>query len=170
MGGRARGSRGRGAEGLLVGHEVVSRRRLALVSEDTVPYDGVVSGEDPAALARFFWERLFHDEPREVVGVGFLDRRGRLTGYVAAFAGTINRSPVEPREILAAALLHGARGIVLVHNHPSGSPDPSVEDRLFTRRLQAAAWTVGVELLDHVVVGAPEVWISLRQRGDLRIG
>jgi DNA repair protein RadC len=145
----------------------VSRCRLSLLCEETFSYDGAVSGEDPAALAGFFWNRLFHDEPREVVAVAFFDRRRRLTGYMAAFAGTLNRSPVEPREILAAALLHGARAIALGHNHPSGHPGPSAEDLLFTRRLREAGHTVGVELLDHVVVGSPHEWTSLRERGEL---
>ncbi len=168
MGVRARGS---GAKGPLsvagAGHEIVVRGRLALLCEETVEDDGAVVGDDPEALAGFFWRRLFHDEPREVVAVAFLDGRGRLTGYMTAFAGTLTRAAAEPRQILAAALLHGARALVIGHNHPSGSPDPSAEDILFTRRLREAGCLVGIELLDHVVVGSPQDWVSFRSRGDL---
>jgi DNA repair protein RadC len=71
---------------------------------------------------------------------------------------------VEPREILKRALLANAAGVILYHNHPSGDPSPSREDREFTRRLAAAAESVGLRLLDHIVVGR-EGCVSFREAG-----
>ena len=78
----------------------------------------------------------------------------------------IHRHPVEPREILRRALLGKAAGVILYHNHPSGDPTPSREDREFTRRLAAASEAVGVRLIDHIVVGR-EGCVSFREAGLL---
>jgi DNA repair protein RadC len=164
---RGSGSRRKGPVGAWGGQETVSRTRLKLVREEVVEDGGAVVGADPAALAAFLWRRLFHDEPREVVAVAFLDGRKRLTGYMAAFAGTLTRAAVEPRQILAAALLYRAPAVVIAHNHPSGSPEPSAEDHLFSRRLEEAGRLVGVELVDHIIVGSPEDWVSLREKGGV---
>lgn len=71
------------------------------------------------------------------------------------FQGTLNESPAHPREIIRAALIHRAHAFILAHNHPSGDPAPSEADRRFTRRINEAAQLMQIELLDHVVIGAP---------------
>jgi DNA repair protein RadC len=78
----------------------------------------------------------------------------------------LDRAVIEPREILKRALLSDAAGIIVYHNHPSGDPTPSREDREFTRRLRAAAETLGVQLLDHLVIGAGGS-VSFREAGLL---
>ncbi len=82
------------------------------------------------------------------------------------YRGTLDRAVVEPREILRRALIGKAAGVILYHNHPSGDPTPSREDREFTRRLAAACEAVGVRLLDHIVVGR-EGSVSFREAGLL---
>jgi DNA repair protein RadC len=82
-----------------------------------------------------------------------LNTRNRILNISEVSAGTLNGSLVHPREVFVRALLSLAGGIVVFHNHPSGDPTPSQEDRELTLRLQRAGQTIGVELLDHVVLG-----------------
>lgn len=92
-----------------------------------------------------------------------LDTRHRLLERVRVSEGTLTTSLVHPREVFGPALRRAAAAVVVAHNHPSGDPEPSAEDRAVTRRLLDAGRLLGVPLLDHVVVGA-EGWVSLRER------
>jgi DNA repair protein RadC len=75
---------------------------------------------------------------------------------------------VHPREVFGRAIVHKAAAIVLFHNHPSGEPEPSAEDLALRRRLVACGQLLGIEVLDHIVVGdATDRWVSLRDRGML---
>jgi DNA repair protein RadC len=82
------------------------------------------------------------------------------------YRGTLDRAVVEPREILKRALVASAAGVIVYHNHPSGDPSPSREDREFTRRLASAADVLGLRLLDHIVVGR-EGCVSFKEAGLL---
>jgi len=95
-----------------------------------------------------------------------LDTRHRLLGVTTVSVGTADHTFMAPREVYRDALLAGASAVFLAHNHPSGDPDPSPDDRQVTRRLAQAGTTLGVELLDHLVVGDPE-WVSLARLGVL---
>ncbi len=101
---------------------------------------------------------------QEVMGAFFLDTRGRMLAERELYRGTINRAAVEPREVLKEALLCGALAVVVFHTHPSGDPSPSFEDLEFTRQLAEACKLMGVNLLDHLVVGHSGRWTSLRRR------
>jgi DNA repair protein RadC len=102
---------------------------------------------------------------QEVLGALYLDVRNRLLAERELYRGTLSRAAVEPRRVLQEGLLIGAAGCVVFHNHPSGDPTPSAEDLAFTRRLAEAGEIVGVRLVDHLVLGGPGRWISLRERG-----
>jgi DNA repair protein RadC len=118
----------------------------------------------PAEVVRYLGLRYqLHNQ--EVMGAVFLDARHRWLGDRDFFRGTLHRATVEPRQILKEALLREAAGIVLFHTHPSGDPTPSSEDLLFTRRMATAAAAVGVDLLDHLIIGTSGLWVSLHQRG-----
>lgn len=104
---------------------------------------------------------------QEVMGAMFLDRRGRLLGDELFYVGTLSRICVEPRPFLREAIGTRATALVLFHTHPSGDPSPSLEDLAFTRRMARACEAVGVELLDHLVIGGVRRWVSLRERGAL---
>ncbi|MEW5853557.1 MAG: DNA repair protein RadC [Myxococcota bacterium] len=102
--------------------------------------------------------------PRERVVALMVDRRQRLLAEVLVSEGWTEGSPVDPREVFRPALGERASGVILVHNHPSGDPTPSGPDRELTRRLKQAGDTLGVKLVDHVVVAAGGV-SSLAQEG-----
>ena len=99
------------------------------------------------------------------MGALFLDSRNRLLGESEIYRGTLNRAAVEPRALLKEALLRDAAGLVLFHTHPSGDPAPSAEDLAFTRRLARSGELLGVRLVDHLIVGSPSAYVSLRERG-----
>ena len=82
------------------------------------------------------------------------------------FKGTVNASIISPREIFLEALEVHAVQLVLVHNHPSGDPSPSLEDIRVTRRICKAGELLGIQLLDHVIIG-DRCYSSLRERGIL---
>ncbi|HTO86097.1 MAG TPA: DNA repair protein RadC [Thermoanaerobaculia bacterium] len=107
------------------------------------------------------------DGTQERTGAFFLNARNRLVRHdPEIYRGTLDRAVVEPRELLKRALLANAAGLIVYHNHPSGDPTPSREDREFTRRLASAAEAVGLRLLDHIVV-ARDGCISFRESGLL---
>jgi DNA repair protein RadC len=94
----------------------------------------------------------------------FLDPRNRLLADEAQARGTVNHTPVYPREIVKRALELQATALILVHNHPSGDPTPSREDETMTHHIVAALAPVGVTVHDHIIVGNGR-WLSFRREG-----
>ncbi len=129
---------------------------------------GAIAGRDlfnEPSLVKDYLRRARGDGTQERTGALYLNARNRLLrDDPEIYRGTLDRAVVEPREILKRALLTNAAGVILYHNHPSGDPSPSREDREFTRRLAAAAESVGLRLLDHIVVGR-EGCVSFRESG-----
>ena len=87
-------------------------------------------------------------------------------GDILISKGTVNASLATPREIFIEALRYQAVSLILVHNHPSGDPEPSEEDRLLTRRMDEAGKLIGIRLLDHIIIGDAS-YVSFRERGLL---
>lgn len=110
-----------------------------------------------ACLAR---ERIEHCR------VLFVDTRNRLIADEAQGRGTINHTPIYPREIIRRAIELNAAAVLLVHNHPSGDPTPSREDVAMTQEVKLALAAAGIVLHDHIVVGNGK-WVSFRQTGLL---
>lgn len=110
-----------------------------------------------AALAR---ERV------EQVRVLFLDSRNRLIADEVTASGTVNHTPVYPREIMKRALELHATALVLVHNHPSGDPAPSREDIAMTQEMRLAAEALRLTIHDHLIIAGSR-WLSFRQEGLL---
>jgi DNA repair protein RadC len=105
------------------------------------------------------------DHPVEVFLAVLLDVKNRRMGDVRVSTGILNGSLVHPREVFAPAVRERAAGVLLVHNHPSGDPAPSPEDREATRRLRSAGGIVGIEVLDHVIIGDGS-FFSFREEAD----
>ena len=96
----------------------------------------------------------------------FLDSRNRLLADEAQQRGTVNHTPVYPREVAKRALELHATALILVHNHPSGDPTPSRDDIAMTEQVRAAAATLSVVLHDHIIIGNGR-WLSFRKEGLL---
>lgn len=121
---------------------------------------------DPSTAQRYFKQRL-RSRPNEVFAAMFLNTRNRKVAYEELFTGTIDAAAVYPREVVRRALLHNAAAVIVSHNHPSGSAEPSAADRQITRHLQQALDLVGIRLLDHVVIGEGTP-VSMAERGWLQ--
>jgi DNA repair protein RadC len=119
----------------------------------------------PADVYRHFHPALRH-VPHERFLVVLLDGRHRVLRQELVSQGTLTASLVHPREVFRPALREAAAALILVHNHPSGDPTPSREDREVTARLRQAGEILGVPVLDHVVV-AERGYCSLREEGAL---
>jgi DNA repair protein RadC len=107
------------------------------------------------------------DEPVEQVRILFLDRKNQLIRDEVVARGTVDHTPLYPREVLRACLDHGASAIIMVHNHPSGDPSPSDADIQLTRQIDRALATLDIALHDHVVIGRGR-WASFRELGLLQ--
>jgi DNA repair protein RadC len=107
------------------------------------------------------------DEPVEVFGVLCLTTKNDVIGYHEVSRGCLNASVVHPREVFKVAVLENAAAIVLGHNHPSGDPTPSPEDLVLTNRLKDAGVLLGIDVVDHIVVGHDGRYVSFREQGRL---
>ena len=93
-----------------------------------------------------------------------LDTRNKVIGIHTISIGSLNASVVHPRETFKAAIVLGAAAIIVCHNHPSGDPTPSQEDRALTTRLKQVGDLLGIPLLDHVILGEPTQFFSFKQQ------
>ena len=117
----------------------------------------------PEDVARFFMDEMKHYD-KEYFKAAFLNTKNQILKTVTVSIGSLNASIVHPREILKPAIAASAASIILVHNHPTGDPTPSREDIEFTRRFAKCGELIGIELLDHVIIGADR-YQSLKERG-----
>ena len=106
----------------------------------------------PSTIAEYYMEDMRHQE-HECLKLLMLNAKGKLIGETELTRGTVNASLVSSREIFIEALQYGAVSIVLIHNHPSGDPTPSQSDYLVTKQVKEAGQIIGIELLDHIVIG-----------------
>ena len=104
------------------------------------------------------------DEKREHFVALLLDTKNGVMRSKTVSVGDLSSSIVHPREVFVEAIRHGSASIIVSHNHPSGDPAPSPEDIAVTRRLAEAGELLGIELLDHIVLG-DDRWVSLKERG-----
>ena len=121
---------------------------------------------DPGQAVNYFQARLVGLE-HELFCCLFLNTRHRLICAEELFRGSLDGAVVYPREVVKRALFHNAAGVILGHNHPSGSPEPSHADQQITSRLKAALGLIDVRVLDHIIIGSGGACASLARRGLL---
>jgi DNA repair protein RadC len=93
-----------------------------------------------------------------------MDTKGGVVKQATISIGDLSSSIVHPREVFREAIRNSASSLILAHNHPSGDPTPSPEDIAITRRLCEAGDVIGIEVLDHVIIGDSR-WTSLKEKG-----
>lgn len=138
-----------------VGRATASRLLAALELGRRAAVEDTESGElirGPADVFARMGPRL-RDVRQEEFHALLLNTRHRVVREVLVTRGTLDAALIHPREVFRHALIEGAAALILVHNHPSGDPTPSSEDRAVTRQLAEAGKAVGIPVLDHVVVG-----------------
>ena len=140
--------------------------RISLTREPGVTLAERPSMEAPAQAAPIL-RQYIGDIDREVFVLAMLTVRHRVLGLHTVSVGCLTASLVHPREVFKPAILSGSAALVIAHNHPSGDPEPSAEDLALTRRLAAAGSLLGIEVLDHLVIGEAGRFVSLRERGAL---
>lgn len=131
---------------------------------DQEPFRRGTTLRTPADVAAHARALGLADYPVERFHVLLLDAKNALLEDVLCSQGILTASLVHPREVFCPAIRGRASSIVLVHNHPSGDPEPSPEDLEITRRLQAVGELVGIQVADHIVV-ARDRYVSFRERG-----
>lgn len=122
-----------------------------------------ISFKNPSSVAEYYMEELRHLE-QEILLLVMLNSKGKRIGDQIISKGTVRSSMISPREIFIEAMRNQAVSILLLHNHPSGVPDPSREDIDLTLRVKEAGAMLGIELLDHIIIGDRQA-VSMREQG-----
>ncbi len=136
-------------------------RRIASASRHIGP-----SFLGPQEVAAFYMERLRH-ETKEQVMLSMYDRKNMFLGDELITVGSSNASLVPPGEVFKAALKKGAEFIILLHNHPSGNPEPSREDMIVTQRIRECGELLEIPLMDHIIIG-DNCYFSFQERGYIK--
>jgi DNA repair protein RadC len=137
----------------------LSKRFLTYRSGDSLR----ITSPDTAANLLMVEMRSYR---KEVLKVVLLNTKNMVIGVTSASVGSLNSSIVHPREIFKEAIRKSASSIILAHNHPSGDPAPSSEDIAATERIREAGKIIGIELLDHIIIG-DGTYISLKEKNLL---
>jgi DNA repair protein RadC len=138
---------------------------VRLVREPGTATRQAVKIRNPADIQRLLIERV-RVLDQEVFYVVALDSQSQVRAVHEVTRGTLNSSLVHPREVFRAAILAGAAGIIIAHNHPSGDPTPSADDRAVTRQIVDAGRLLDVPRYDHVILGG-ERYVSFAEAGLL---
>ena len=137
-------------------------KRLALSTQEK--YGKIYSSQQ-------IGERLIEemkDLTQEHFMVFYLNAKNEIIKKETIFIGTLNQSIAHPREIFHLAVRYSASRLILVHNHPSGNPEPSDQDEIFTERLVSCGKMMGIEILDHIIVGESG-YVSFRETKRLSL-
>jgi DNA repair protein RadC len=148
------------------GGEKMKSYRLELVCESGADEPEETILRTSTDVARLL-SRVFAGVDREMFVVVLLDAKHRPIGINTVSLGSLTATTVHPRETFKAAIAGNAAALLLGHLHPSGDPEPSVEDREITRRLRDAGELLGIRVLDHVIVGAGDRHYSFVDAGAL---
>lgn len=133
-------------------------KRLAVLSTEDRP-----TINSPQDVANLLMPEL-RDMKKEVLKSLLLDTKNKVMKVLTVSIGILDSSLVHPREVFKDAIVASSAAVIVAHNHPSGDPTPSLDDKRITQRLYEAGQLLGIELLDHVVIG-DNSWISLKQIG-----
>ena len=147
--------------------KIMTKYKLELVKEESHKYEVETKISCPKDIYEVLTKVCrIQCNAEEVFILITLNTKNIVTGYFEVHRGTINTSLVHPREVFKRALLNNASNIMVAHNHPSGDPNPSKEDIQITERLKEAGNLLGINLLDHIIVGEDK-YISLKGKGVL---
>ncbi len=138
--------------------------RVALVRESSQPsmLNHINTPHNVYEIASSYLEGA----DREHFVVIMLDTKNQVIGINTVAIGVLASCPIHPREVFKPAILANAAGIILLHNHPSGDVTPSQDDLMLTRRLKEAGEILGIQVVDHVILGYAN-YASLKERGQI---
>lgn len=138
---------------------------IKMVREGSILYNmrKISSPSDATNLGRQFLE----GSDREKLVACCLDTKNQPISINVVSVGSLNSSIIHPRELFKVAILSNAASIIIFHNHPSGDPTPSIEDINVTNRLKDAGKLIGIDLIDHIIIGSESSYCSLKEKGLL---
>jgi len=139
--------------------ELHARYRRRRLYGWTAPLEALRSPKDAAPV----FASIMRDEVVEVGGVLCLSARHHVLAYGELSRGSVDSTPMHPRDIFKVALLANAAAVIVGHNHPSGDITPSADDRAVTARIAAAGVTLGIDLVDHIIVAADGTYFSFKE-------
>jgi DNA repair protein RadC len=146
------------------GAVIVPRYGIRLVRESQAVYRQGLTG---ASVVLDLCKAIgLQERACEELHVFYVDTKLKVTGMELITKGTLNASLVHAREVFKGAILANAYGIIMVHNHPSGDPEPSNQDKEVTRSIVQAANILDIRFLDHIIIGVGEYY-SFKQTGNL---
>lgn len=119
----------------------------------------------PECIAEILMPEMRHLK-REEFRVCFLNTKNEIIAHETISIGSLSASIVHPREVFSSAIKRSAASIILIHNHPSGNPEPSREDKDITKRLSESGLLLGIKVLDHVIIGKGR-WYSMKAHDDM---
>lgn len=147
--------------------KLTENKRVVLEKEVSMNYPSlsykIMSPGDAAVIGKEFMR--IHEKPEEYMYMICMNTKNKVIGVFEISHGTVNASLVTPREVFQKALLANATSIIVMHNHPSGEITASREDIEVTKRLVEAGKIVGIEVLDHIIIG--DRYSSLKEAGHL---
>lgn len=138
-------------------YEIVKIKQVYRTVENEKP----LKTSSSVSVATWLQDEIGYDTQENLV-VFCLDNMGKVNSYSIVHRGSLNQAIVHPRDIFQRAYLSNAARILIGHNHPSNNSNPSLEDNLFTQRLIQAGEILGIELLDHIIVGQ-DTYFSYRE-------
>ncbi|NLJ84781.1 MAG: DNA repair protein RadC [Halanaerobiaceae bacterium] len=142
----------------------IQKYSVRLVKEEGRRYDLDKKINDPQSAGKLFDEVLsMQDRPQEVFAMATLDIKNQVTGVFEVSIGSVSSSIVHPRDVFQRAILQNAAAIIICHNHPSGVNTPSKEDIEITHRLLEAGKILGIDVLDHILIG--DNYYSMKEHG-----
>ena len=143
----------------------VQVKNVYTIKEMQEGYEGLNYNE-PSKIANLFIEAYKHlDETREHFLSASLDTKNHLISLDVISIGSLNCNIVHPREVFYAAIANKAANIIVSHNHPSGSASPSQCDIDMTRKLISAGEIIGIDVMDHIIIGIPMNYLSMKEQG-----
>jgi DNA repair protein RadC len=128
--------------------EIINRMQLEKVAESTM-----IASSDQVVE---YYKNVFWDKKEEQLRIMFLNNKNKLLADEILQTGTVNQTAIYPREVIRKALEYGASAMIMVHNHPSGDPQPSRQDVAITKILKDVAQKLDIFLLDHIIIGKNE--------------
>jgi len=135
-------------------------KRLAVSSDEARPTIG-----SPGDAASLVMEEVRYQDREHFLAL-FLDSRNRVIAQRTISVGSLQSNIVHPREVFKEAISRSSASLIVLHNHPSGDPTPSEDDRAITARLKEAGNLIGIPLLDHIIIGGGR-FVSLKEKGVL---
>ena len=147
--------------------KTIQFNKVVLVRESAHRYNLPTSVLGPKEAVKAINELMHLDtEAQEVFVTLFLDVKNHITGIHEVARGILSAAPVHPREVFKAAILSNAAAMIIAHNHPSGDPQPSSEDRQVTRRLLQVGKLTDIPVIDSIIIGENKFY-SFKEKGIL---